>query len=348
MRRELLQLAPIVLLAASLTGMAFASNGNTRTAVPGTINYVEGQVTLDGSSLNSKSVGSAELQTGQSVSTETGKTEFLLTPGVYVRLADNSAATLVSPSLTDTRISVDKGEAMVEVDQLHKQNDISIVENGVSTELLKTGLYDFNVANDTVRVFDGKALTEVSDQNVTIKGGHELNLNDSGKMKTHKFNKKDAQATDLYRWSALRSDYLAEANVDAASMYFANGWYGPGWIGAGWYWDPWLSGFTFLPGDGFLYSPFGWGFYSPLWVYRSPLWYGGYYGGYYGRPGFVGHPPNRGVVAGGHVGRPVGSPAFRGGFHGGVFHSAGGFRNSGFRAGGGFGISGGRGFSAHR
>jgi len=330
----MLKLAPLVLLAASLTGIAFADNGNTRTAVPGTINYVEGQVTLDGSALDSKSVGSAQMQSGQSITTATGKTEFLLTPGVYVRLADNSTATLVSPALTNTRISVDKGEALVEVDQLYKQNDISVVQNGVATELLQTGLYDFNEANETIRVFDGKALVQANDRNINLKGGRELNLAASGKLKPAKFSKKDAEATDLYRWSSLRSSYLGEANVDAASRYYVNGWYGPGWIGPGWYWDPWFSGFTFLPGDGFFYNPFGWGFYSPLFVYRSPLYYRGFYrGGYYGfhgRPGFVGHPPNRAVAGFPHAGRPMGTaPAFRGG--------GGGFHGSGFAgAGGGF------------
>jgi hypothetical protein len=249
------KLAPIALLALALTGSAYAASGDARTAVPGTVNYVEGQVALDGAALNSKSIGSAELNPRQSIATATGKAEFLLTPGVYVRLADNSAATMISPSLTNTRISVDQGEAMVEVDQLHKENDVRVVENGVPTTLLKTGLYDFNAAENTVRVFDGKALAEVSDHDVTIKGGHELQLASTGKMKAHKFDKNIAEQSDLYRWSKLRSDYLAEANIDASHIYYVNGWYGPGWIGAGWYWDPWLAGYTFLPGAGICYSP---------------------------------------------------------------------------------------------
>ena len=39
----------------------------------------------------------------------------------------------------------------------------------------------------------------------------------------------------------------------------------------------------FLPGDGIWYSPFGWGFYSPWWVFDAPFFgYGyGYSGGRY-------------------------------------------------------------------
>jgi hypothetical protein len=327
----------VVSLAAFLVGGAYATNGNTRTAVPGTVNYVEGAVALDGNTLNSKSVGSAEVNAGQSISTETGKTEFLLTPGVYVRLGDNSKATLVSPSLTATQLSIDKGEAMVEVDELHKQNNIQIVENGVSTELVKTGLYDFNSDKNTVQVFSGQADVQENDQNIKVKGGHELDLQSSGHLKTAKFNKGEAEGSDLYRWSSLRSDYLAEANIDAAGVYFANGWYGPGWIGTGWYWDPWLAGYTFLPGEGAFFNPFGWGFYSPRFVYNSPLWYRGYYG----RQVAGVHPPVREGVG------PVGhsTSARGGGSRGGEgFHGGG----TSFHGGGGFEHSGGMGFGGHR
>ena len=99
-----------------------------------------------------------------------------------------------------------------------------------------------------------------------------LNLADDGKLKSHGFKKDEVrQDNDLYRWSSLRSEYLSEANVDSAQLYYENGAWGPGWFGPGWYWDPWFAGFTFLAGDGFFYNPFGWGFYSPIVVYRSPF-----------------------------------------------------------------------------
>jgi hypothetical protein len=53
---------------------------------------------------------------------------------------------------------------------------------------------------------------------------------------------------------------------------------GAGWYGAGWHWDPCFGAYTFIPGDGIFYSPFGWGFYPPCAVYGSPFFYGGYHG----------------------------------------------------------------------
>jgi FecR protein len=291
-----------VVLAAILSAPAWAA----RTALPGTLNYVEGSASIGAQALDSKSIGSAELQAGQSLATEDGKAEILLTPGVYLRVGDNSSVRLISPSLIDTRVAVEKGEAMVEVDELHSENDIRITENGINTQLVKTGLYDFDANQNQLRVFDGKAVVQDGDRNVTVKGGHELALATGAVTKPAKFDKDESKQADLYRWSSLRSSYLAEANVGAARTYVVNGWYGPGWVGAGWYWNPWFASYSFIPGDGFLYSPFGWGFYSPFWAYRAPIIVGG---GYYHRFG----PGYRPVYANaGHFAAQAPATSFRG------------------------------------
>jgi len=241
-------------------------------ATPGTVNYIEGQVSVGNQSLDSKAVGSVGLQAGESLATQSGKAEILLTPGVYVRLGSNSSIKMISSNLTDTQLALNQGEAMVEVDEIHPQNNIRISQPGGDTRVLKTGLYSFDASNNNMMVFDGRASVEANDREVTVKGGHELALNTDGKLKAQGFDKKRVeQSDDLYRWSSLRSEYLSQANTETARAYVANGWYGPGWFGPGWYWNPWSGGFTFLPADGFLFSPFGWGFYSPLVIYKVPI-----------------------------------------------------------------------------
>jgi hypothetical protein len=69
-------------LLATLSFSASGQNPNTRPARPGTINYVEGQASVDGQPLSPNSVGSAELEKGQVLTTQAGKVEVLLTPGV--------------------------------------------------------------------------------------------------------------------------------------------------------------------------------------------------------------------------------------------------------------------------
>ena len=327
-----------LLTALLLTATVSFADTNKNPAMPGTVNYVEGQVSIGAQDLTSKSVGSTQVDPGQSLTTATGKSEMLLTPGIFLRLGDHSSAQMVSSSLTNTQVAINEGEAMVEVDELHPQNDVKIAEVGVTTRIVKTGLYDFDAEHNVVRVINGKAEVQENDRNITVKSGHQLALNTSGKLKPASFDKKAFEATDLYRWSSLRSDYVAEANVDAARSYYVTGFYGSGWIGPGWYWDPWFAGYTFIPGDGIFYNPFGWGFYSPFWVYRSPLFvgFGGYYG-YHGRPpDRIAHDPapyrNRASHSSGFAGERGGfagtahpASGFHGGTMGGGFHGGGGF-----------------------
>lgn len=368
MKRSLVAVA-CFFLASVLSLPARALDIDRASVVPGTLNYVEGQASIGDTALNSKSIGSAELQAGQVIATQDGKAEILLTPGVFLRVGNNSVVQMISPSEADTRLAVEKGHAMIEVAEIHPQNDIRVIENGATIHLLKTGLYDFNARQDAFRVFDGKAKVRAEDKSVTVKGNHELTLQ-SATLKPKKFDKKDYENGDLYKWSSLRSAYLAEANVDVASAYAGNfmgpwAWDSWGW-GAGWFWDPYFSAFTFMPGGGIFYSPFGWGFYSPLWVHSSPL-YGWFHGGY-GRayhhfgpnfhswgpgPTYVGNHYAHGIYRGpGSIGRGFHSNGFAmrsgargfGGFHGiGGSHGMGGFHGGGMGGFHGGGMGGGHG-----
>lgn len=282
----------------------------------GSINYLEGQASIDGMPLAPNSVGFRTLGKDQTLTTQAGKVEVLLTPGVFLRVADNSSVKMISPDLANTRVQLEKGRAIVEVLDIHSQNDIQIEQNGATTKVLKNGLYDFDADHATVRVFDGKAETTVGNQKTSIGGKHELALNASGKLKSKGFDPNSSSQDDFYRWNSLRSGYLSEASVSAARAYMGPGpeAYGPGWGGYGWYWDPYFSVYTFLPGGGIFYDPFGFGFYSPFAVYRSPYFY---------------HP---GIVHGfGQFHYPYGHGIGRvGGFRGGGFHG-GGVRGGGRR-----------------
>lgn len=277
-------------------------------ARPGTLNYVEGQAAVGSRVLGAKSVGSVELAPGQSLTTRQGKAEILLTPGVLLRVGDSSAVTMVSPGLTNTEVRLDRGRAMVEVAEIYPQNNLRIDVDNTSTQLLKNGLYAFDAGQGQVRVFDGKAVVNENDRQVNLKGGRELNLFQPG-AKAEKFDK-NSPVDDLYQWSSLRSQYLAEANVDTARIYVAGGL---GWYGAGWYWDPWFGAYTFLPGDGIFYSPFGWGFYSPFFVGGAPFGFNGNYYRHFDRDDWrVGAPVVRSGVS--HARVPMGNP--RPAFHG--------------------------------
>jgi hypothetical protein len=303
----------ILLSLATLSAVAFAQN--TVSARPGTLNYVEGHASVEGRQLASGS-GNTSLQAGEALSTADGKAEILLTPGIFLRIGSNSTVRMVSPNLTQTEIRLEQGRANVEVDQIYQQNRILVDLPNGQTQIMKKGLYAFDAGNSTVSVFDGQANVypgsdlQADIKPIEVKGGRQLVLTGDVE-RPQRFNKDEAQ-DELYKWGSLRSQYLGEANLSLASEYAGSAGFYPGW-----YWAGSPYGYTWLPGNGLLWNPYGFGFYSPYYVYGGGPIYGygrgfyGYRGGYYGyRGGYMGG--YRGGAVGGFRGGAVGG-GFRGG-----------------------------------
>jgi len=274
-------------LAGTLFAAALVAAAQGGMAQPGALNYTEGQVSIDGQSVHGSRT--AAVQPGQVLQTQDGKAEMLLTPGVFLRLNNHSQARLASSSITDTRIELLQGEAMVEAAQVEPANNLTVADAGYVTQIEKRGIYQFNADQPRVAVYDGEATVRNGDRNVNVKKGHQLALvAQNEKLKTQSFDLNNPDP--LYSWSRLRSEYMAEANMSSAQTIVVNN---PAWFyGTGWYWNPYFSSWAFVPGGGYFDSPFGFGFYSPAYwgIYGRGIiggyWGGHYYGGAY-RPGAV-------------------------------------------------------------
>ena len=336
--------ATLALLLTAAVGLADTTTSNTMPP-PGTLNYVEGEVSVQGQAQSPKSVGSTYLEPNQVMDTSNGYAEMLLTPGVYLRLGHNSEVRMISPGLADTEVQIDRGSAMVEADELFKENNVTVAVDGATTQIEKTGLYEFNAAHPSVEVLDGKATVFEGDQRMKLGKGREVLLAQSNLIR-QKYNKDQVESDPLYRWSKLRGEYATESNVSEGNALLAYG----GWWGPGWYWDPFWADFAFMPGMGMFWGPFGYPFFAPWAVGYAPYYgFGGGYGGFYHYPAAGGrvpplaHMPARGVAGfrtfphsmatnrmggfrsgGFHGGAIGGFSGHFGGFHGGGFH-AGGF-----------------------
>ncbi len=155
-------------------------NGSANSAVPGTVNYVEGQASIGDQPLDKNSVGKSSVEVGQSLDTQTGKAEILLTPGVFLREGDNSSVKMIAAGLTDTELRVDQGHVMAEVDQIYPQNNIRVQEGDATARIMKPGLYDFDLEQHQMRVFDGEAMVQEGDKQIKLKSGHDLAVADNG------------------------------------------------------------------------------------------------------------------------------------------------------------------------
>lgn len=276
-----LRLAAAFILLTASSGLAQTQMGaphqQPNSIRPGEVNYIEGQVALNGSNLESNLSGSTVIQPGDDLSTGQGYAEVLLTPGAFLRIGHDSEIRLASTGLVDTRVTLVRGSALLEAADVVKGATLDIALGNNTAQIQDKGLYAFDAAHQTVKVLDGKLkVMNASDKSATLRKGDQVILSSNQPLKKRDFNTKSAEADPLYVWSKVRSHDEAEATMNVADEV-ANG---GGWYGPGWYWSPVWDFYAFAPGWGYLGGPFGWNYYSPVFLYG----YGGYVGhGFYGR-----------------------------------------------------------------
>ncbi len=167
-----------------VTGMYAMPQAYTISAKPGVVNYIEGNASLNGREISGKTQKTTFLNANDVLSTDIGKAEVLLAPGVFLRLGDNTAVRMVSPSLTDTQIELKSGEAMIEADDIVKDSRVTVLNGGGTAVIERNGLYRFT-GNDprSVAVLEGKVQVNFGDRKSDIGKGHELVLNEQLKSK---------------------------------------------------------------------------------------------------------------------------------------------------------------------
>ena len=134
----------------------------------GYVNYWQGAVTLPtGPDEKIK----RQIAEGQSVTTERGRLELLLTPGSFLRLDRHSTVRLLSSRLADVRVELVSGTAMLEVNETRKGTSIVMLWREHTIPIKRTGLYRFEAAQDSLRVHVEKGKLRVPGKKGPLKGG---------------------------------------------------------------------------------------------------------------------------------------------------------------------------------
>lgn len=259
---------------------------NVISAHSGVIQWVEGTVVKDGQPVHLKVSEVQDVKNDQTLAAEEGRAEVLLTPGVFLRIKENSSFRMVSNKRSDTRIEVLSGTALFEVGELLQDNAVTVLSKGAEIALLKKGLYRIDSDPARLRVFDGEARVSASDGDpLTVRKGREVMLGSA--LEARNFDTKETD--EFYRWSSRRDQYVTQANIASATTARDLGYggllgNGMAYTGTGvgmpmgsWAWNPWFGMFTYLPYNGISYSPFGYAFFSPGYVnyfYQQPSYYG--------------------------------------------------------------------------
>ncbi|MGH9671995.1 MAG: hypothetical protein ACRD44_02350 [Bryobacteraceae bacterium] len=249
------------LLAALVAAVPLVQAQSVISAKAGMIHYVEGKVYLNDELTNPKFGQFPDMKNGSVLRTERGRAEVLLGPGIFLRLAEDSSFRMVSNALTESRVELLTGSMLVECAELTPDATTQILYRNAVAKLKKNGLYRMNADPAEILVHDGRAEVTRAGETLELTRGRFVEL-DEQTLTARRF---DAKLTDsLYRWSARRSGYAATANISAAKMVRDNYY---SMSRSSWFWNPFLGMMTFIPYHGSIFSPFGYGFYSPQTVY---------------------------------------------------------------------------------
>lgn len=312
MKKSFLYVFAISAIGFLLSTASFAQNNRTVSAKDlyvisakaGGVNYVEGKVFVaQKNKRNGLLLKGDKLEVGETVTTDAnGKTEILLNPGSYIRLAGNSAFEFLDTSLDNLQIKLNRGSAMFEV-ITDSEFQITVNTPKANFYIIKSGIYRVDVLPDgtgKLEVWKGKA--QIGDsQTAEVKGGREATVN-GNQVAVAKFDRDEKDA--LETWSKTRAKELAKLNSrlqqrdlrnTLMSSYSRNGWSIYDSFGL-WVYDRFSASYCFLPFGYGWSSPYGYGYGRDIWYYNLPRFV------YYTQP----MPSGNGTIVAGNSGRVQG------------------------------------------
>jgi hypothetical protein len=154
-----------------------------------------------------------ELAAGDLVCTGPGgRLEVLLSPGVYLRLAENSVFQMVTTDLDDIHLFLRRGSAIIEAGQgLDNAFLVQAAMPSGTAMLGKRGSYRLNVVGKRSEVLVRTGETTIEPLDLRVKEGKRVAVV-SGVAEPVAKIEKDAAPDALDSWNAERTDNLAKAN----------------------------------------------------------------------------------------------------------------------------------------
>lgn len=123
----------------------------------GVLYFFEGSVFLGNQQLQQKFGRFPDIGEGNELRTEQGRAEVLLTPGVFLRIGDNSAIRMVSENLADTRVELLSGSAIMETNQNAPDTSVTLQYKDWQVRTPQAGVYRIDAGTDRLQVFRGQA-----------------------------------------------------------------------------------------------------------------------------------------------------------------------------------------------
>lgn len=249
-------------------------------AKAGLLHYFEGDVFIDGVVVKESRTEFVQLKERQLFSTEDGRAEILLAPGMFLRMGENCAIKFLSVRLGESVVLVSHNEknCAIVFDFLDVPKDTAFWfwHRDFLFHIQKRGVYHLSTngpnADAVIRVLSGEINTgEIEEFSGKLTKGKSLVLKDP-RVAVEKLEKNFSD--EIIRWSKRRDGYLAAANVWAAKNIFEKTARNS-WQNNLWYWNPYFGMYTFIPGRGNIDCYWGFRFFYPRGAYHYYNWASG-------------------------------------------------------------------------
>jgi len=129
----------------------------------GVVHFFEGAVSLGGEPLEPHLGKFPCMTEGAELRTAQGRAEVLLTPGVFLRLGEKGTIRLVDNDLSDTRVEILAGSAIVESSEPGPGTSVTLLYQEWTVHLLQKGMYRLDAEPPRLWVQQGEAEVSVGD-----------------------------------------------------------------------------------------------------------------------------------------------------------------------------------------
>ena len=178
-------------------------------AYSGTVHYFEGVVLLDDRPLDHKPATFENLKNGSVLRTQAGRAEVLLTPGVVLRIDEDSSIRMVSNPLTDTQIEFVRGSAIVDSTEALGTPPVALSYQHCTIRFPKAGIYRIDSDTDVLQAYSGVARVVAPGGKTADVDTAKLYFFDPGTL-TKKFG--EPNEDEFYDWARGRADAISAEN----------------------------------------------------------------------------------------------------------------------------------------
>jgi hypothetical protein len=182
----------------------------------GIVHFFQGAVYLNDQPLESHPGKFSSVPKGGVLHTGEGRAEVLLTPGVFVRIGQQSTIRMVDNELSHTRVALVAGSAVVDSGESDSGSSVTLICRNWNIRLLDPGIYRIDSDPPRLWVLEGKAEVSAEDHERIVLVGPGMDMPFAQVLVPQR--SIDPPSDALSSWSEGRRQSISADNTIAANI----------------------------------------------------------------------------------------------------------------------------------